>query len=461
MKSIKHILEKVKKDQFFYRFKRELGSINLNNNNKIVVSISGGVDSVGLLFLLKALGRFQLILVHVNHGFRARSIIDEKFIKNLSREIHIPLFLKKLDPSSIKKNKNVEQWGRENRYKYLEKISIKTASKVIMTGHHGNDQIETILMNIHRGSGVLGMRGIAKRNKKLIRPLLKFSKEEIILFSERVGYRYCEDETNNNLNFRRNFVRNNIVKPWESRYPSLIKGFTNTAKNISNWQDSFDFMVVNYIIPKIKIPNGNFVIDKKLFLDYPKILRTRIIHLLAKENLGMQWSRHKINMLDNFFNKNNIGSIFELSKTFRLLIDRRYILGEKVRETSNLKINNLKINKWVAINNANMQLCVSTNKKDILLDSSEIVDWSKLKNKKISIRNWKRGDAFRPLGLNNYQKLSDFFINNKINQFKKEIIPLMIVNKEIIWVCGLRISDKVKVTKKTSEFANLLYKDLN
>ena len=93
-----------------------------------------------------------------------------------------------------------------------------------MTGHHSNDQIETILMNIQRGSGVLGMRGIAKRNKKLIRPLLKFSKKEIILFSERVGYRYCKDETNNNLNFRRNFIRNNIVKPWEKRYPSLIKG---------------------------------------------------------------------------------------------------------------------------------------------------------------------------------------------------------------------------------------------
>ena len=77
---------------------------------------------------------------------------------------------------------NIEQWGRENRYKFLEKILIDTASKVIMTGHHGNDQIETILMNIQRGSGVLGMRGIAKRNKKLIRPLLKFSKEEIILF---------------------------------------------------------------------------------------------------------------------------------------------------------------------------------------------------------------------------------------------------------------------------------------
>ena len=384
-----------------------------------------------------------------------------KNLSKLSKEIHSPLFIKKLDPSSIKMKMNIEQWGRENRYKFLEKISIDTSSEIIMTGHHSNDQIETILMNIQRGSGVLGMRGIAKRDNKLIRPLLKFSKEEIILFSERVGYRYCKDETNNNLNFRRNFIRNNIVKPWEVRYPSLNKGFTDTAKNISNWQDSFDFMIVNYIIPKIKLLNENFEIDKKLFLTYPKILRLRIIHLLTRKNLGKYWSRHKINMLDNFFNKNKIGDIFELSKTFRLLIDRRYILGEKVRDTRNLKIDNLKINKWVTINGTNIQLCVPTDKKDILFGSCEIVDWSKLKNKRISIRNWKRGDAFRPLGLTKYQKLSDFFINNKINQFKKKIIPLMIANEEIIWVCGLRISDKVKVTKKTSEFANLLYKDLN
>ena len=252
---------------------------------------------------------------------------------------------------------------------------------------------------------------------------MKFSKEEIILFSERVGYGYCKDETNNNLNFKRNFIRNNIVKPWEVRYPSLNKGFMDTAKNISNWQDSFDFLIVNYIIPKIKLLNENFEIDKKLFLTYPKILRLRIIHLLTRKNLGKYWSRHKINMLDNFFNKNKIGDIFELSKTFRLLIDRRYIFGEKVRDTRNLKIDNLKINKWVTINGTNIQLCVPTDKKDILFGSCEIVDWSKLKNKRISIRNWKRGDAFRPLGLTKYQKLSDFFINNKINQFKKNIIP--------------------------------------
>ena len=128
----------------------------------------------------------------------------------------------------------------------------------------------------------------------------------------------------------------------------------------------------------------------KSFFKFPKILRIRIIHLLTRKNLGKYWSRHKINMLDNFFNRNKIGSIFELSKTFRLLIDRKYIFGEKVIYTKNLKINNLKINKWVFINDINIQLCVSK-KKDILFNSSEIVDWSKLKNKRISIRNWKRG----------------------------------------------------------------------
>ena len=129
---------------------------------------------------------------------------------------------------------------------------------------------------------------------------------------------------------------------------------------------------------------------KSFFETYPKILRLRIIHLLTKKNLGKYWSRHKINMLDNFFNRNKIGSIFELSKTFRLLIDRRYIFGEKVRDTRNLKIDNLKINKWVTINGTNIQLCVPTHKRDITFGSSEIVDWSKLKNKRISIRNWKK-----------------------------------------------------------------------
>ena len=135
----KHILEKVKKDNFFFRFKKEITSLKISHNSKIVVSVSGGVDSVGLLFLLKALEKYQLVSVHVNHSLRKRSIIEEKFITKLSKEINIPSFSKKLDPSSIKKNMNIEQWGRENRYKFLEKILTDTSSELIMTGHHAND----------------------------------------------------------------------------------------------------------------------------------------------------------------------------------------------------------------------------------------------------------------------------------------------------------------------------------
>ena len=137
-----------------------------------------------------------------------------------------------------------------------------------------------------------------------------------------------------------------------------------------------------------------------------------------------------------------------ISKKYRLLIDREYIFGEKVIYEKKLQINNLKINKWFLFKGINIKLDVSKNGRDLSLNSSEIVDWSKLKNKRISIRNWKRGDAFIPLGLSKNQKLSDFFINNKINQFKKDRTPIMVANEEIIWVCGFRISDKIKVTKK-------------
>ena len=145
---------------------------------------------------MKALNKYPLVLVHINHGIRKKSDIEQKFIVKLSKEFKIPLYIKNLDFSSIKKKMSIEEWGRVNRYKFLNEISTETGSEFIMTGHHGNDQVETILMNIQRGSGILGLRGIQTKNKNILRPLLKFSKKEIILFAKRVGYKFYIDESN-------------------------------------------------------------------------------------------------------------------------------------------------------------------------------------------------------------------------------------------------------------------------
>jgi tRNA(Ile)-lysidine synthase len=161
-------------------------------------------------------------------------------------------------------------------------------------------------------------------------------------------------------------------------------------------------------------------------------------------------------MLENFFNKSEIGKFFEINNQWRLLCDRNDIIGQKVNSCISKK--SIPISESIRIHHNNLSILIKiSRRKNIKFEGSyEVIDWSKIKKKKLKIRLWKHGDFFQPLGMNGHQKVSDFLINNKVDLFQKEKQHVVIANDEIIWICGLRISDKVKVTKKTTEFAYLI-----
>ena len=135
---------------------------------------------------------------------------------------------------------------------YFDELLKQTNSKWIMTAHHGNDNVETILMNIARHSGILGMRGIAKERNSLLRPMLEFTKNEITEFSERAGFHFFEDLSNYDNIYLRNFLRNIVIKPWEKEVPHLISGFTKSIDYFKQWQVGLDFLIKNYLMEDIK-----------------------------------------------------------------------------------------------------------------------------------------------------------------------------------------------------------------
>ena len=157
---------------------------DLKENDRVLVSVSGGVDSVALLVLLNELDLFQLITVHINHKLRNESDFDEQFVRDMSRDLNIPFRSKSLDPKSKPRKQSIEEWGRKERYSFLKNTLIQDKGRWIMTAHHANDQAETILMNLSRKSGVAGLRGISKEKDKVLRPLLNFTKTDILNFSK-------------------------------------------------------------------------------------------------------------------------------------------------------------------------------------------------------------------------------------------------------------------------------------
>ena len=204
----------IKKDPLYKTFINNLSQISeIKGGSKILIGVSGGLDSVALTYLLTSTEKYKLIITHINHKLRKESDRDQIFVKNLAKNLNIPFYSKVLEPSKKEKSMNIEEWGRKERYSFFDKIFFETGSNFIMTGHHGNDQVETLLLNLNRKTGSAGLRGIASKRKSVIRPLLNFCKKEIINFVERHKIQYVNDSSNQDFSLSRNYIRNQIIKP--------------------------------------------------------------------------------------------------------------------------------------------------------------------------------------------------------------------------------------------------------
>ena len=161
MRNLTNLMHKIRQDLFYKNFNKVIKETSgLIENDKIIIAVSGGLDSIALLFMLEAINVFEICVAHINHKIRANSDKDEQYVKLLSKKMGLKFVSKSLNPKTINKGASIEEWARKKRYDFLMRSLKKTKSKKILTAHHANDQIETILMNLSRGSGVLGLRGI-------------------------------------------------------------------------------------------------------------------------------------------------------------------------------------------------------------------------------------------------------------------------------------------------------------
>ena len=315
----------LKNHHLLKKFKSNIEAFpDLKENDRVLVSVSGGVDSVALLVLLNELDLFQLITVHINHKLRQESDFDEQFVKDLSRDLNIPFRSKSLDPKSKSRKQSLEEWGRKERYSFLKNTLKKDKGNWIMTAHHANDQAETILMNLSRKSGVAGLRGISKENDKVLRPLLNFTKTDILNFSKDTGVLFQQDKTNYDNTIPRNFLRNKILNTWENEFPEVIQGISRSSNLFCEWSDGLDYMISEFIISDLKVRDKKIVISYNLLKTIPSIVKIRLIQLIT-DSTNSQWSKHHMSMLLQFFDKSKSGDFYMLSNGWRLLRDRNSI----------------------------------------------------------------------------------------------------------------------------------------
>ena len=428
----------------------------------LVIAISGGMDSVVLTHILSNIldqFNYQLTLAHVNHRLRENADRDMKFVQKLSQEWNIPYEVTYLDPQSKKTKESVESWARKYRYDALEKIRMKTRGDFILTAHHKTDQAETILMRLAQGSGGKGFRGIHTKAGLVRRPLLFFTKQELIDYAQQHTIAFVEDETNFDISIPRNFIRHNILAPWIRQDNHVEKGIIRTRSHITELVEATTFTVDYFYKKFVKFNSDEERILLKNQMNYLPVYIQ--LELLKKcMDLGkVQWRKHNWYSIKSFLKNSKTGDKFLSDSGWHILNNRKeWVLFNNKKKTN-------KIYEIIPDGNT---LCgkymfnwewVSTFSEVINENrNSEFIDGGLIQNKKLLLRYWKRGDRFQPLGMRGWKKVSDFLIDEKVGLHKKYQQMVLTAGENIVWVCGHRISDWVKVTSSTTKYAKISLK---
>ncbi|GHT18904.1 tRNA(Ile)-lysidine synthase [Bacteroidia bacterium] len=418
----------------------------LKHDKPVIVGLSGGADSVALLDILQKLA-YKCVAAHCNFLLRgAASEADEVFVTKLCSEGNVTLFVKKFETKQFARAKNIsiEMAARELRYQWFESLLTENDAQAIAVAHHQNDNIETLLLNLARGTGLKGLCGIPVRNGNVVRPLLNVSKLDIENYIKVNNLHFVSDSTNFENNFKRNKIRNEVLPLLAMLNPSIEHTLAEEINHFKGIYRVYESCIENIKNELLTIENNLIKIQINKLLqqsDIPAVLFETI------KNYGFNFAQTL--QIVNVLNAES-GKMF-YSEKHQLIKDRDFILIKQkiLNNTENeylIELNCKKIDKPI-----DLELKKYSKKNDFILKNSKNIiqiDYNKIKFPLI-LRKWKSGDFFFPFGMKKTQKLSDFLINNKISLSEKEDIWLLLSDSQIVWIVGHRLDNRFRIDKNT------------
>jgi tRNA(Ile)-lysidine synthase len=397
-----------------------------------------------MFYLLKSIEKeynLKFYIVHINHLFRGdEADRDEQFVKELGKKNGIETFIlrKKVEEYAKEKKIGFEEGGREVRYSFFYEIKEKTGSDKIAIAHNADDDVETFMFRLMRGSSISGLASIPEKRECYIRPIIKFYKKDILNYLEKNKLEYVTDETNFDLKYSRNRIRGELIPYIEEKFNPEFK---NKIISLIEEIESFKFEMETEIKELInkKSLNSNEV------LKFSHFKRKYILNEFFKYN-GIEVSRSIIEKVNTLLNRG--GSLtYNLPNKKLLKISYNKIeIGEYLKEKekieeiieTEIKIGEItKYEKYIIDT-------VITSKIDEIGKNIFYADYELIKDKKVIVRKRVNGDYFYPSGTNFRKKVNDFFIDIKIEKEYRDSIPIITANNEIIWIAGIRESEKYR-----------------
>ncbi|MBS1761213.1 MAG: tRNA lysidine(34) synthetase TilS [Bacteroidetes bacterium] len=421
-----------------------------SKNDKLLLAVSGGVDSVVLTHLCKHAG-FDFAIAHCNFQLRGdESDRDEQFVKELAKQLNVPFYSKAFDTKKIaaESKKGIEEAARDLRYEWFEMLLKEHSLTNIVTAHHADDNIETIVMRFFRGTGIKGLKGIPVRNENIVRPLLFARKQELLTYANENKLSFIVDSTNAEDTFTRNYFRNKLIPSLKEVYPSVEQNLQHNIERLNDAAILYEQAIMkhkNNLLEK----RGEELQISVLKLKKTIPLSTIVFEIISDFGFSASQTDEVIALLDSDTGK------YVCSSSHRILKNRNWLIISKISENEFPIIVIENDETQVSFGHGSLKL--GTSKPQLINDHSIACLDFKTISFPLLLRKWKEGDYFYPLGMKKKKKIARFLIDNKLSKIEKERIWVLESRKKIIWIINHRIDDRFKIKDSSQQMLKIQF----
>jgi tRNA(Ile)-lysidine synthase len=410
---------------------------------RLLLAVSGGKDSMVLMSVLIEMGVYFEV-AHMNYQLRDEdSNLDEEIVEQVCVEKGIKFHVKKVETKSYceETKMSTQEAARILRYEWFESLLKLSSLDFITTAHHSSDNHETFLQNLKRGSGLRGLKGMVFLQNKRCKPMIKLTRTQIDDFAMSQNIKYRDDASNNQNHYQRNLIRNKILPEIENEMPGLKLGLT---KSILNLQSDYDFLLqsLEKESDAILVRNDSGFIVNNYKMHHPRLM----LHILEKFGFNEAQCLDILNANQagrQVFNENYVVTI----NSGNLLIHPPVLMDYSTVSIPAIGTYDLNDSKFF-LAETQLPSTFSSEKSHAMVDADQLTF-------PMTVRPWTTGDKFQPLGMKGTKKISDFLTDQKIPLNEKSSVKVLISNEKIVWVIGLCVNEKFKITKSTRKVIKL------